>query len=215
MAPDVLYNIAFALKEKDTETEMVRKEMETMMVRKEMETEMVRKEKEMEMEMAKKLLELEKRQQRAFLEKKLSHLAQRCVLECFFKEILVAYADKKTPVYAAITDSQHSTVIQNESSKAFPSMTPINKVLKDPRIRAAVWEHFEFDKGVSYPIFKEDLLYGRLSRFVHSADFRRVLVSDSEDESYRSFMSLLAVRFEFEFSDFNELDASSGELAYD
>ena len=45
MAPYALYNIAFALKDKDTEMEMVRKDMD--MVRKDMEMNMVRKDMKM------------------------------------------------------------------------------------------------------------------------------------------------------------------------
>ena len=200
ISSDALFKIAFALKDKDNDKDAA--------------LALLRKDKDMEIE--RKLSEIEKKQLRAFLEKQLSNLAQRCVLENLFSDVYRAYKDDGTPVFKAINGSaEHSKVILAESKKEYPAKTPINKVMQDPAIKAAVWEHFKFDVAVAYPTFKDELLYGRLSRLAHSPDFRRVLVSDTENENYKSFMALLASHYEFEFSVYSELDAANGEEAYD
>ena len=55
----------------------------------------------------------------------------------------------------------------------FPSMTAIDKAVRIPAMRAAVWEHFGFEQHVVYPVLSGDLLYGTLSNVVHNTGTAR------------------------------------------
>ena len=90
-------------------------------------------------------------------------------------------------------------------------MSAIDRAVRLPGMRAAVWEHFRFEQHVEYPVLSSDLLYGTLSAGVHIQLFKHVFVSDMADESYKEFLRAVGNYFCQKVVEYSEMDASTYE----
>ena len=90
-------------------------------------------------------------------------------------------------------------------------MSAIDKTVRIPVMRAAVWEHFRFEQHVEYPVLSGDLLYGTLSNAVHNKVFKQIPVSDMADDSYKKFLGVLGKIYLQTVDEYSEMDASTYE----
>ena len=90
-------------------------------------------------------------------------------------------------------------------------MTAIDKAVRIPVMRAAVWEHFGFEQHVEYPVLSGDLLYGTLSNAVHNKVFKQIPVSDMADDSYKKFLGVLGKKYLQTVVEYSEMEASTYE----
>ena len=90
-------------------------------------------------------------------------------------------------------------------------MTAIDKAVRIPAMRAAVWEHFGFEQHVVYPVLSGDLLYGTLSNAVHNKVFKQIPVSDVADDSYKIFLGVLGKKYLQTVVEYSEMEASTYE----
>lgn len=73
-----------------------------------------------------------------------------------------------------------------------PTMTALNKLLLDPNIRAAFWNHMNLEQDLPLPTFPATVLYGAVSEPIHQPGFSAIFLSDSADSALLNFCKALA-----------------------
>jgi hypothetical protein len=124
-----------------------------------------------------------------------------------------AYKSGKGPIFDAVNclGAAEKKNFRNAANSQFPSMSAIDRAVRNSDVQAAVWMHFSFVPSVEYPVLSNDLLYGTLSAGVHTKVFKHILVSDEADDSYKKFIRELASYFRRTVVEYSEVDASTYE----
>jgi hypothetical protein len=90
-------------------------------------------------------------------------------------------------------------------------MSSINKILLIKEIQSVVWDHFKLDEKCPFPKFDgNEILYGSISTSLHKPALKKLIVSDKESSSYKSFFESLldSIAPEQEILEYDEEKAS-------
>lgn len=106
-----------------------------------------------------------------------SHSEQGC-LEHTFRMTLVPLRkiDQLTPLLLSENLSKHDV---NDLKTSNPKMSIVNRALSIPAIRDVVWEKLSWPKKFELPGTLTNLLYGRLSEYIHLPNRQWVDVPDN------------------------------------
>jgi hypothetical protein len=137
----------------------------------------------------------------------------RQVFECFLKDIVVAYKNGTNQIFVSVDclDAADRKAFHTAATSRYPSMSAIERAVRNPNFQTAVWKHFGFEEHMKYPVLSDDLLYGTLSNAVHNKVFKQILVSDIVDDDYKRFFAVLGERYGQKVLEYSEMDASTYE----
>ena len=137
----------------------------------------------------------------------------RQVVESFLRNVVDAYKSGTGPIFDAVgrLDATARKKFCTAAAAQFPSMSAIDRAVRNSTMQAAVWEHFRFEQDVEYPELSNDLLYGTLSAGVHIKVFKHIFVSNMADDSYKEFLRALGNYFRHTVVEYSEIDASTYE----
>ena len=137
----------------------------------------------------------------------------RHVFEKFLTDIVEAFKSGSGPIYDAVgkLNATDAKAFRAAAAAPYPSMSAIDRAVRIPVMKAAVWKEFGFDQDVEYPVLPSDLVYGTLSNAIHNMVFKRIPVSDRADDIYKRFVCLLAERYFRTAVEYSEMDVSSNE----
>lgn len=128
-------------------------------------------------------------------------------------DIVEAFKIGTGPIFDAVNrlEGPDRKMFSTAATARYPSMSAIDRVARIPSMRAAVWEHFNIEQHVEYPVLSGDLLYGTLSNAVHNQVFRQIPVSDLADDNYKRFLCVLGKIYNKKVLEYSEMDASTYE----
>ena len=137
----------------------------------------------------------------------------RQVFELFLKDIVAAYNSGAGPIFDAVgrLDAAEGKAFRVAAAARFPSMSAIDRAVRNPIMQKAVWEYFGFEHNMVYPVLSGDLMYGTLSNAVHNVVFKKIPVSDMADDSYKRFLAVLGNIYHQTVDEYSEMDASTYE----
>ncbi len=140
-------------------------------------------------------------------------LSYRQVVESFLRNVVEAYKSGTGPIFVAIgrLDAAAGKNFRAAAAAQFPSMSAIDRAVRNSVMQVAVWEHFRFKQHVEYPVLSSDLLYGTVSAGVHTKVFKHIHVSDMADDYYKEFLRALGDYFRQTVVEYSEVDASTYE----
>jgi hypothetical protein len=134
-------------------------------------------------------------------------------VESFLRNVVDAYRSGTGPIYDVVgrLDAAARKNFRAAADSQFPSMSAIDRAVRNSVMQVAVWEHFRFEPHLEYPTLSSDLLYGTLSAGVHTKVFKHIPVSDMADGSYKEFLCALGNYFRQTVVEYSERDASTYE----
>jgi hypothetical protein len=91
-------------------------------------------------------------------------------LEILFRRIYDKWDNKQSLVFLAINNTLFNDKFRTERKKEFPSMSMVNRVLREDKVWRAVLTELNLNPGTVLPTFSENLLYGVMSDRVHNPD---------------------------------------------
>ena len=110
----------------------------------------------------------------------------------FFK---VFKQDKGTKVYFSLKD---------------PKMSDVNKLLCVAEVQKAVWEKLNIPENIEFPIFPNEVLYGRLSDPTHlPPNLRAIFISNKADPGYKQFLSFIVSNYKLQIEEYSEENAAA------
>jgi hypothetical protein len=112
--------------------------------------------------------------------------------QIFFK---VFKQDKGTRVYFSQKD---------------PKCTDVNKLLCIAEVRKAIWKKLNIPENIEYPMFPNEVLYGRLSDPTHfPSNLRAILISNKADPAYKEFFSFVVFKYKLQVEEYSEEEAAA------
>ena len=126
-------------------------------------------------------------------------------MEILFRRIYDKWDNKQSLVFLAINNTHFNDKFRTERKKEFPSMSMVNRVLREDKVWRAVLTELNLNPGTVLPTFSENLLYGVMSDRVHNPDLSNIIVSDRSSKEYKFFFSELSVLIDIPYKEFDEM----------
>ena len=138
-----------------------------------------------------------------------SSISSSYVLEKFLNDVyVVCHKDKE--ILNEIKKKSENLLF--EITRGDPKMSRINEVLTIESVRKLVWKKLGIDEKLRFPLFHNELLYGKYSNKLHLFPTAFVYMSNKELEVTAIFLTFLAHRNEMTLEEFSKEKAAYARL---
>ena len=89
-------------------------------------------------------------------------------------------------------------------------MTDVNRLLCIAEVRKAIWEKLNIPENVEFPIFPNEVLYGRLSDPTHlPPNLKAIFISNKVEAAYKQFFIFIVANYKLHVEEYSEEEAAA------